>query len=263
MKRLLICLLFAAGCLAPRAQAGQTCEEKPVTVQDAVKALDLAERSFKLLDESGAQVALISRAGQDLSKYGLRFSHMAIVWRDHPEGRWTVVHELNDCGSANSALYNEGLGNFFLNDMYRYEAEIAIPGEAVQQRLAQQLASRTPVRLHQKRYNMLSYAFSTQYQNSNQWVLENYAAAASPQGQVETREEAQKWLRSARFRPITVEVNAATRLGARMFRANVAFDDHPFDRRMAGQIDTVTTSAIVRFMKDQDPATRVFLVPAL
>ena len=247
-------------CMTPDAQAGQTCDEKPMAVADVVKALNLAHRSFQALDESGAQVAMISRAGQDLSRYGQRYSHMGIVWRDHPEGRWSVVLELNDCGSAESGLFNEGLGNFFLNDMFRYEAEIVIPSEATQQRLAQLLASRTPVRLHQRKYNMLSYAFSTQYQNSNQWVLENYAAAASPQGQVESREEAQKWLRSARFRPITVEINAATRLGARMFRANVAFDDHPFDRRMAGQIDTVTTSAVARFIRETDPATRVLTI---
>jgi hypothetical protein len=254
--------LLLTACMTPEAQAGQTCEDKPMAAADVIKAMELAHRSFKALDESGAQVAMISRAGQDLSRYGVRYSHMAIVWRDHPEGRWTVVHELNDCGSAESALYNEGLGNFFLNDMFRYEAEIAIPGEATQQRLAQLLASRTPLRLHQRSYNMLSFAFSTKYQNSNQWVLENYAAAASAQGQVETREEAQKWLRAAQFRPITVRIDAATRMGARMFRANVAFDDHPFDRRMAGQIDTVTTDAVVRFMVQNDRATKVITIPA-
>jgi hypothetical protein len=45
-----------------------------------------------------------------------------------------------------------------------------------------------------------------------------------------------------------------------MFRANVAFDDHPFDRRMAGQIDTVTTDAIVNFVRGRDPQARVIVV---
>jgi hypothetical protein len=62
------------------------------------------------------------------------------------------------------------------------------------------------------------------------------------------------------FRPITVEIPAATRLGARMFRANVAFDDHPFDRRMAGQIDTVTVDSVVRFIRQQDREAREIAV---
>ena len=40
-----------------------------------------------------------------------------------------------------------------------------------------------------------------------------------------------------------------------MFRANVSFDDHPFDRRMSGLIDTVTVESIVRFMEGRDSTT--------
>jgi hypothetical protein len=130
----------------------------------------------------------------------------------------------------------------------------------VQAKLARVMATRTPVRLHEPHYNMLSYVYSTRYQNSNLWVLENLAAAAAPNGQVETRAEAQKWLRSIGFQPPTVEIPAATRLGARMFRANVAFDDHPFDRRMAGQIDTVSTDAVVRMVRMVDPGARTLTI---
>ncbi len=257
MKRLLLiaCLLLAAP-----AWAGRSCEENPMPVDDAVKSMDLAQKTFAALDASGAQVALLSRVGQDLSKYGLTYSHMGIVVRDHPEGRWTVVHELNECGTASSNLYNEGLGNFFMSGLFRYEAEIVVPNADTQARLAQLVASRTARRLHEPQYNMLSYAFSTRYQNSNQWVLETYAAASAPAGQVETRAEAQAWLKKAGFAPITLRIRSGTRLGARMFRANVAFDDHPFDRRMTGHIDTITTDSIVRFARNLDPATKVTTV---
>jgi len=242
------------------AQAGQPCENKPLAPHEIVLSMDLAQRTVAALDASGAQVALVSRAGQDLSKYGLRYSHMGIVVRDHPAGRWTVVHALNDCGSAVSGLYNEGMGNFFLTDLYRLEAQLVVPGADAQAKLARLVASRTPLRLHEPRYNMLSYVYSTQYQNSNQWVLETIAAALAPSGQVETRAEAQSWLRSRGFQPPTIEIPAAVRLGARMFRANVAFDDHPFDRRMAGQIDTVSTDAVLRLMRMVDPDTKTRIV---
>ncbi|WP_026355052.1 DUF2145 domain-containing protein [Massilia niastensis] len=257
MRRLLIALL--AACVLP-ARAGAGCEERPLSALEAVASIDLARRTVEELDASGASVALVSRAGQDLDRYGVRYSHMGIVVRDHPAGRWTVVHELNECGADSSGLYHEGMGNFFLTDLFRHEAQLLIPGAATQARLARLMLGRTPLRLHEPRYNMLSYAFSTRYQNSNQWVLETLAAAHAGADQVATRAEAQAWLRQARFQPLTIDVPTAVRLGARMFRTNVAFDDHPFERRMAGRIDTVTTEAILRFVLAVDPQASVRIV---
>lgn len=248
MKRLLMMLALAAGL----AQAGTPCEPKKPDATSFIQAMTLAERTYSALDKSGAQVALIARVGQDLSKYGLRYSHMAYVWRDHPKGRWLVVHELNECGSARSALFDEGLGNFFLDGMFAYESRIVVPGAAAQTRIAAMLASTTPLRLHDARYNMLAFPFSTAYQNSNQWLLETYAASVSDMP-IGGREQAQGWLKLAGYQPITLDIPAMTRLGARMFRANVSFEDQPFDRRMAGKIDTVTVDSVVRFVHQRDP----------
>ncbi|MEH6434544.1 DUF2145 domain-containing protein [Massilia sp. DD77] len=254
---LLAALLF----LSAGARAGQGCEEAPLSAQEALRSIELAQRTVDALERSGASVALVARAGQDLRKHGLRYSHMGIAVRDHPAGRWTVVHALNHCGSDRSMLYNEGMGNFFLTDLFRFEGQLLIPGPSAQAGLARLFARQPalPPALHAPRYNMLSYAYSTRYQNSNQWVLETWAAASAPQ-RVASRPQAQQWLRSAGFSPITVEIPAATRLGARLLRANVAFDDHPFERRMAGQIDTVTVESIVRFVLAADPGARVTVV---
>lgn len=214
----------------------------------------MAHKTVQALDASGAQLALIARVGQDLSKYKLRYSHIAFVWRDHPGGRWLLMHELNQCGTGESALYNEGMGNFFLDNVFAFETLIIIPGAASQGRIAALLASDMPLRLHAPRYNMLAYAYSTEYQNSNQWVLEMLAAADS--NAVKDRRQAQAWLAQAGYRPITINIPALTRLGARVSRANVAFDDHPFERRMSGLIDTVTVESLVRFVERRDPAAR-------
>jgi hypothetical protein len=40
-----------------------------------------------------------------------------------------------------------------------------------------------------------------------------------------------------------------TRLGARVSSAHISFDDHPFGRRMAGQIDTVTVDSVFSWME--------------
>lgn len=256
MKRLFeILLILAVFWIAP-AHAGRPCTDNQPKPETVMQAMELAQKTKLALDASGAQVALLARVGQDLSKYNVRYSHVGYVWRDHPQGRWTVVHELNQCGSAGSDLYNEGLGNFFLDDLYAFETLILIPNAATQQNIAALLASDMPKKLHAPQYNMVAYAFSTKYQNSNQWVLEMLAAASSNDIKIGNREQAQAWLKIAGYQPITLNIPSLTRLGGRMFRANVAFDDHPFDRRMAGLIDTVTVDSIVRFIESRDRELR-------
>ena len=257
MRRLPALLLALLLACAGAAHAGQACEHRPLSVSEVERSLDLAQRSMQELDASGAQVALIARAGQDLSRSGVRYSHAGLAWRDHPAGRWVVVHLLNDCGTADSALYNDGLGNFFLTDLYRYKASVILPSPDVQQRLARVLASRTPLRLHEPRYSMLSYAWSTRYQKSNQWVLETLAAASAAPGKVETRAEAQQWLKEAGYRPAGVDVGVGARLGARLFRANVAFDDHPTGLRLRGHFETATVDEIERFVRSHDSGARI------
>ncbi len=259
MRRLLTLLSLAAALAAGAVHAGTPCEPRRTDAASFTKAMELAERTYAALDKSGAQVALIARAGQDLSKYGLLYSHMGYVWRDHPHGRWLVVHELNLCGSARSALFDEGLGNFFLDDMHAYETRILVPGAAAQERIVAMLASTAPLRLHDERYNMVAFPYSTEYQNSNQWLLETYAAGTSDMP-IDGRAQAQAWLKLAAYQPITLDIPALTRLGARMFRANVSFDDQPFERRMAGKIDTVTVDSVLRFVHQRDPAAWEILV---
>jgi hypothetical protein len=263
MKQLTSLLLIVVACVAIPAHAGRPCQEAQPKAEQVGQALELALKARTTLEASGAQVALIARVGQDLSKYNLRYSHLGYVWRDHPKGRWLVMHELNNCGTALSALYNEGLGNFFMDDMFAFETLIVIPNAQTQAQLVQLLASDAPLKFHGAQYNMVAYAFSSKYQNSNQWVLELLAAASATDVQIDNRDQAQAWLKMAGYQPITLHIPTATRLGGRMFRANIAFDDHPFDRRMAGQIDTVTVDSIVRFMerRERDVTKTVLSVP--
>ena len=111
--------------------------------------------------------------------------------------------------------------------------------------------------MHEAHYNVVAYPFSTRYQNSNQWVLELMATVMADDPLVADRETAQSWLKAHGYVPTTLAVPALTRLGADLFRANVAFDDHPFDRRMAGAIDAVTVESVVTFVRARLPGTDV------
>lgn len=259
MRRTLLLALACLALLGGQVQAGQTCSENPPTAETLQKAFRLALKARDALEASGAEVALIARVGQDLSKYRLRYSHLGFAWRDHPQGRWLVVHMLNQCGTAHSDLYNEGLANFFLDDLFAWEGLVVVPGEEMQKKIAASLREGHFVRLHEPNYNMLAYPFSTRYQNSNQWALETMADAVGP-GPLSGRAEAQQWLKANGYAPTTLEIPAMTRLGGRMFRANIAFDDHPSERRWSGQIDMVTVESVFAFVAARDPASKRVLV---
>ena len=94
---------------------------------------------------------------------------------------------------------------------------------------------------------MVSYAWGTRYQQSNQWAIETLALAAEPHAL--RREQAQAWLRLKDYRPTTLRIGALTRLGGRMTAGNVAFDDHPPTQRFADRIETVTADSVLDWLQ--------------
>jgi hypothetical protein len=244
MKRLATVFLLV---LALPVFAGQSCEEQELGPETLRKTFELALATRKALDASGAEVVVLARSGQDLSKYGLSWSHAGIVWRDHPAGRWIAVHQLNECGSDRSSIYKEGLANFFADNPLRWEGLVLIPDAQTQALIAAVLAGDLPKRMHEPAYNMVAFPFSTRYQNSNQWLLEVIAASLSTEASL-GRAQAQIWLQANGYQPSQLNIPALTRLGGRMFRANVAFDDHPSAQRWADRIDTVTVESIESFL---------------
>jgi hypothetical protein len=44
--------------------------------------MQLAEHTAARLAQSGADVVVIARAGQNLSEYGIRYSHLGFAYRD-------------------------------------------------------------------------------------------------------------------------------------------------------------------------------------
>ncbi len=259
LKRLLAALMLG---LTLQAQAGQACEEKPLTVDTFKLAMGAAENLATRLDQMGGDVYVIGRMGQDLSKYDLRYTHAAFVYKQ-ADGHWRVAHLLNDCGTDHSDLWYEGLGNFFMDDMFRYDAVVITPPPALAERLKQRLDKGGMLRsLHTPRYSLTAYPFATRYENSNTWVLENLAAATSVETRIGSREQAQMWLKLNNYTPSELNIGAMTRLGGRMFKANVAFDDHPNELRYKDRIQTVSVDSIIRFYLDRNEGWQVVEVPA-
>lgn len=270
-------LATAALALATAAHAGRPCEETPQTTRQIEQGMNLAQATAQRLDDSGAQVLILARAGQDLSKYGLRWSHLGFVYKDTAQqpAVWRVMHKLNHCGTDHAALFRQGLGEFFLDNPHRYEAAFVALKPELQQALLPVLTDNARVqRFNERRYSMVAYAFGTTYQQSNQWVLETLAAAAAPGisrsdgplpssltptggrsgdslalGAVKDRRRAAlDWLRAQGYQPTDLRLSALTRLGGRLTQANIAFDDHPTARRMTRHIDTVTVDSMFAWL---------------
>jgi hypothetical protein len=247
--------LALAGLAAP-ALAGQNCEARRPTLDSIHRDLALAASVARQLDDmvqrDGARVAFIARAGQDLSRYGLRYSHLGIAYRDDAaldgRGAWRVVHKLNECGSSRSTLHRQGLAEFFGDGLYLHEAGVVALKPAIATRIIGQLKDDSLLAsLHEPRYNMLAYPWSGPYQQSNQWAIETLAMLVEPS--VASRATARDWLRQQDYRPTTLQIDPLQRLGARVATAHIAFDDHPFGRRMGGQIDTITVDSVFAWME--------------
>jgi hypothetical protein len=237
--------VLLAGCAAD-ALAGRSCEERQAPADQTAVAFDTALKLTRTLDASGHKVVILARRGQNLEQYGLAFSHAGFALKT--DGKWSVIHELNVCGSATAKLFSQGLAEFFADDLLSQEAAVVVPAPWLQDRLAQLLTSRDETyRMFDSAYSAVAYPFSTRYQNSNGWLLETYARAASDVV-LPSREQAQAWLKVAGYQPSVVDVGALARLGGRMFRANVFFDDHPSPLRWSGKITVNTGDAVLRFV---------------
>jgi len=242
-----LCLLVVSW--ATSTQAGSACSERVASPRSLAAAAATAMTVAEQLERSDLPVALVARVGRDLAAQGLVYSHVGIVVRDHPSGRWRVLHLLNDCGSERSALYVEGLVNFFADDLERQDARLIALEPTLAARLLTRLDHAALRALHEPRYSLIARPHSRQYQNSTAWLLEVLAAAQLPQPSARIR--AQALLQAQAFAPDEIRIAYSKRVVGGMFSANLAFGDHPVSARLAGRYDVVSVRSILRHLEAQ------------
>ncbi|MBO9740483.1 DUF2145 domain-containing protein [Xanthomonas axonopodis pv. begoniae] len=254
-------LPLAATATTPR------CVPRYPTPQATAAMFDMATSTAQTLDAlPDAKVVLLARGGQDLSRYGLKHSHLAFAMRDD-DGIWRVRHLLNRCKSDASQLYVEGLSNFVGESAVSHDLRVGVLTPAVQQHLRALLSDSGELahRLHETRYSMVAYPFSTDYQNSNQWVLEVLAAALAADAQPPTvigdRRAAQAWLQAARYHPSILHLDLKQRVGARFVAANATTTDHPVGERVSGNYSVVTVESVFDFLHQRDALAQELSIP--
>ena len=244
--------------LVADARAGRPCEARQMSVTEIRKGLEMAAHTAAELDRYRVTAGIIARVGQDLSRWQQRYSHIGLVYR-HAGQPWRIVHKLNDCGSDRAHVYRQGLAEFFTDAPHDWEAAVVPLRARAAGQLLDLLGRRAAItRLHEPRYSMVANPWATRYQQSNQWALETLSMAVEPQ--IKARGQAQNWLRYRDYRPQRLRLGTFTRLGARITRANVEFDDHPAHLRFTGRIDTTTADSALSWLERSGLGERRFVV---
>lgn len=250
---LLLAASLSLATLSLPAFAQQACSPRyppPTTIAAMFDmAAVIADRLDALPD---VDVVLAARGGQDLSKYGLRHSHLAFLVRND-NGSWDAVHLLNHCKSDSSDLYREGLVNLVGESSISRDLRVGIPTPQVRNALKTLLSGAAPQAraLHEPRYSMLAYPGNSEYQNSNQWILEVTAAAmaqAAGDTALDNRDTALAWLKQKGYTPSRLHIGIGKRLGARFLADNVAVTDHPASERISGNYSVVTVESVFDFL---------------
>lgn len=228
------------------------------------------------LQASGRPLALVARAGLDLRRFGLRYSHAGFSLRDSPNTPWSVRQLYYDCEAGSARLFDQGLAGFILGAerpdagwfsavlLPGNAADAADAGNAGQAVLAQVLAPDRAVQPLHPHYSANAHAFSLRYQNCNQWVVETLALAwgAPPPADdaalhaLPARAAAQAWLRAAGYEPQTVRVGNRPLMALAAALPWLHHDDHPPEDLAAGLYRVSLPDAIEAFVRRHEPAAQ-------
>ncbi|MEM7194623.1 MAG: DUF2145 domain-containing protein [Pseudomonadota bacterium] len=233
------------------------CRQTHLSVADFEKSTAIGLQLLERLEALQPQVALVGRVGSDLEKYGIKYSHAGLVFRDHPKGKWVFTHLLNRCATRHSELFDEGIIPFFSDTPHKYEAILVIPDRAIQSELQRLLLIRNSRNLHGIEYSALANPFSDQYQNSNQWILEMIAVAKSiylPEG---SRRNALFLAKEQGYLPDTVKVGFFKKIAASVTVKNISFDDHDARTRRSGHYPFVSVRSLIEYLKRNEDIERI------
>ncbi|MBQ5940620.1 MULTISPECIES: DUF2145 domain-containing protein [unclassified Massilia] len=237
------------------------CERaQDITAEEQDRVLRFAGVVKQELERSGARAALIARAGTDLSRFGLLYSHAGIALKDNPGSPWAVRQLYYACDESRPRLFDQGVPGFALGadaPLRGHMSLLFLPDE--EERLLEQAALDKPLALAllAGKYSANAYAYGTRYQNCNQWVAELLASAwGRLDGQQAPREQAQAWLREQGYAAGPVKIPSHLLMFAGQFVPLVHLNDHPVEDIHALALHVSVPASIEAFVRRQAPQTR-------
>ena len=207
------------------------------------------------LERSGAQVALIARSGLNLRLFDMRYSHAGLSLKASPGGRWSVRQLYFSCDEQQSRLFDQGLSAFLLgteDPALGFISVLILPAQETRDIEAAALDNRRALALLGGNYSANAYAFSTLYQNCNQWLIELLATAWSapgPANESMPREAAQAWLKMQGFEPAVFSLGWRPLTWATAFSPWLNRDDHPAENLAQAQFHVSMPASIETLLR--------------
>ncbi len=244
---------------ASSANAGMSrfCDRDPsLTVAEESRLLRFAAIVRQELSAGDSDIALVSRSGLDLSRFGIRYSHAALAWRS-TAGSWSARQLYYACDEGRPRIFDQGVAGFIMgtdNPSLGYISALRLPRAAADTVRPALLDGERALGLLAAQYSANAYAYSLRYQNCNQWVAEMLAVAWSGMAAgPDLRARAQDWLREQRYAPDPVPVGSRLLMWLPTFVPLLHVDDHPIEDRDALQLRVSLPASLESFMRQRVP----------
>jgi hypothetical protein len=262
--RVLLQSLIAAWMVSTTpAQAGSLDYCHPPVESDAAvqdRLLEVAAVLKTQLESSGHRLALISRSGLALQRLGQRYSHTGISLQASQHTPWSVRQLYFACDEQKPRIFDQGLSGFVLGVQDADEAYVSLVflPEAAQAQLERAaLDDQLSLQLLAAHYSANAYAFSTRYQNCNQWIAELMASAWGDLPIAgDLRNAAQQWLTDQNYQPTVLDIgwHALMWLADRLRWLHS--DDHPAADLGAAQFRISMPQSLEHFARQRYPDSR-------
>ncbi|UXH76920.1 DUF2145 domain-containing protein [Roseateles amylovorans] len=216
---------------------------------DQDRQLRLVAEVKRVLQQAGPAAALVSRSGTDLDRFNIRYSHAGLALRDSANGAWSVRQLYYACDESRPRLFDQGLTGFLMSAGKIEPTRLSmvlLPPEPAQRLATLALDNRRALALLAPQYSANAYAFSTRYQNCNQWVAELMASAWSGEPP-DDRPAAQQRLSALGYEPEAVRIPSHSLMFAAQFVPLVHLDDHPIDDLYALRMRVSTPASLEAF----------------
>jgi hypothetical protein len=220
--------------------------------------LSFAAIAKRELESSGSSLAIVSRSGLNLARFGIRYTHAGVSLAVSANGPWSVRQLYYACDEGRPKLFDQGLAGFVYgtDDPQRgYLSIVLLPADAAQRLERSALDAGAALSLLAGGYSANAFAHSTRYQNCNQWLAELLALAwgdaVAPQ-----RDAAQQWLAARGYAPQPVEVGSRALMFAAAFVPWLHSDDHPEADLQRLHFRTSLPASIEAFVRAQWPAAK-------
>ena len=232
-------------------------QELTATEQD--RLLRFAAVVREELAATEGSVALISRSGLDLARFGIRYSHAALAWRHDNDSGWSARQLYYACDEGRPRIFDQGTAGFVMgtdNPALGYISLVKLPAETTPPLRRALLDPARVQHLLAGRYSANAYAFDLKYQNCNQWVVELMAAAWGELADgADLRARAQDWLRAAPYAPAPVDVGARWLMLGSIFVPLVHMDDHPPEAIRSMRLEVSLPASLEAFARQRLPAS--------